>query len=111
MRESTGLEGTWNKWNKSFYQPDFWSTKKILRQFERVIKYSERGYNLTSVTDKYISIVEEIILTENFYKSDKGVKYFNDTIEQFEVVLKILQVWKKDLKMTPEQILILKTLI
>jgi hypothetical protein len=111
LRESTGLEGTWNKWNKSFYQPDFWSTKKILRQFERVIKYTERGYDLSSVTDKYISIVEQIILTENFYKSDKGTKYFNDTIEQFEVVLKILQVWKKDLKMTPEQILILKTLI
>jgi hypothetical protein len=111
LRESTGLEGTWNKWNNSFYKPDFWSTKRLLRQFERVVKYTNRGYDLSSVTDKYIELVENIISTENFYKSDKGTKYFEDTIEQFEIVLKILQAWKKDLKMTPEQQLILKTLI
>lgn len=111
LRESTGLEGTWNKWNNSFYKPDFWSTKRLLRQFERVVKYTNRGYDLSSVTDKYIELVENIISTENFYKSEKGTKYFEDTIEQFEVVLKILNAWKKDLIMTPEQQLILKTLI
>jgi hypothetical protein len=111
LRKSTGMVVNWNVFNTSFYKSDYWSVKRLLRQFDRNIKYHERGYDLSQVTDKYISIVEEIILTENFYKSDKGTKYFNDTIEQFEVVLKILQVWKKDLKMTPEQILILKTLI
>ena len=111
LRESSGLEGTWNKWNNSFYKSEFWSTKRLLRQFERVIKYTNRGYDLTSVTDKYIEIVEEIIKTENFYKSDKGTKYFEDTIDQFEVVLKILKSWKKDLSITPEQLSILKTLI
>lgn len=111
LRESTGNQGTWNKWNNSFYKPDFWSTKRLLRQFERVVKYTNRGYDLSSVTDKYIELVENIISTENFYKSEKGLKYFEDTIEQFEVVLKILKAWKKDLIMTPEQQLILKTLI
>lgn len=111
LRETTGKEGTWNTWNPTFYQPDFWSTKRLLRQFERVIKYTERGYNLTSVTDKYISIVEDIINTENYYKSEKGLKYFEDTMEQFEVVLKILQTWKKDQKISPEQLKTLKLLI
>lgn len=111
LRETTGKEGTWNTWNPAFYQPDFWSTKRLLRQFERVIKYTERGYNLTSVTDKYISIVEDIISTENYYKSEKGLKYFEDTMEQFEVVLKILQTWKKDQKISPEQLKTLKLLI
>lgn len=111
LRESIGNVGTWNRWNNSFYKPDFWSTKRLLRQFERVVKYTNRGYDLSSVTDKYIELVENIISTENFYKSEKGLKYFEDTIEQFEVVLKILKAWKKDLVMTPEQQLILKTLI
>lgn len=111
LRESTGKVGTWNKWNNTFYKANFWGTKRILRQFDRIIKYTNRGYDLTSVTDKYIEIVEEIILTENFYKSEKGNKYFEDTIEQFEVVLKILKAWKRDLVMTPEQLTILKTLI
>ena len=111
LRESTGLEGTWNRWNKSFYKTDIWSTKRLLRQFERVVKYTNRGYNLDSVTDKYISIVEEILKTENFYKTEKGTKFYADTIQQFEIVLKILKIWKVEHVMSPEQILILKTLI
>lgn len=111
LRESTGKVGTWNKWNSSFYEIDFWGTKRILRQFERVIKYTNRGYDLTSVTDKYIEIVEEVLNIENVFNTEKSNKYHNDSIEQFEVVLKILKIWKKDLIMTPEQILTLKTLI
>ena len=111
LRESTGLSGTWNKWNTSFYDNEFWTIKRLIRQFERVVKYTERGYDLISVTDKYISIIEETIKTENVYKSEKGNKYYNDTIQQFEVVLKILYTWKKDLKISPEAITILKTII
>jgi hypothetical protein len=111
LRESTGLTGTWNKWNPSFYDNEFWTIKRLIRQFERVVKYTERGYDLTSVTDKYISIIEEAIKTENVYKSEKGNKYFNDTIQQFEIVLKILYVWKKELKISSETITIIKTII
>jgi len=111
LRETSGLEGTWNRWNTSFYKSDFWSTKRLLRQFERVVKYTQRGYNLDSVTDKYIELIEEIIKTENFYKSEKGSKYFTDTMEQFEIVLKILKIWKTEHKMTEEQLLILKSII
>jgi hypothetical protein len=111
LRESTGMVGTWNKWNTTFYKTDFWSVKRLLRQFERVIKYTERGYDLTSVTDKYVSIIEEIIQTKNFYKTEKGSKYFNDNIEQFDLVLKILNVWKKEQKISPEELYIMKTMI
>jgi hypothetical protein len=111
LRKSTGMVVNWNVFNTSFYKSDYWSVKRLLRQFDRNIKYHERGYDLSQVTDKYISIVEEVINTENIYKTEKGNKYHNDSIEQFEVVLKILKVWKNELKMTPEQILILKTLI
>jgi hypothetical protein len=111
LRQTTGKVGTWNKWNNSFHETDFWSTKRLLRQFERVIKYTERGYDLSAVTDKYIEIIKEIIKKENFYKSEKGTAYFTENIEQFEIVLKILQNWQKTLKVTPEELTILKTLI
>ena len=52
--------GTWNKWNKSYYQPDIWDTKRLMRQFSRVAKYEERGYDLISVTDKGIGIPPEM---------------------------------------------------
>lgn len=111
LRESTGNKGTWNKWNPYYYKTDFWSTKKLLRQFERVIKYTKRGYDLSEVTDKYIEIVEDIIKSENFYKTEKGTKFFEENIEQFEVVLKIIKTWKETLTMSDAEILTLKTLI
>lgn len=111
LRETKGFEGTWNKWNPAFYKADFWSTKRLLRQFERVIKYTNRGYNLSSVTDKYIELIENILNIDNIYKTEKGTKYHNDNMEQFEVVLKILQAWKKDQKISEEALLTLKTLI
>jgi len=112
LRTTTGLEGTWNRWNTAFYKKgDFWSVKRLLRQFERVVKYTERGYDLSTVTDKYISIVEDIIKIENFYKTEKGTTYFENNIKQFEIVFKILQAWKKENKITKEELLTLKTLI
>lgn len=111
LRETTGMKGTWNKWNPYFYTKDFWSVKRLLRQFERVVKYTNRGYDLTEVTDKYISIIDDIINMENFYKSEKGTKYFTDSIGQFEVISKILHAYKKEGKMSEIELLTLKTLV
>jgi hypothetical protein len=112
LRETSGMKGTWNRFNQVFYKKnDFWSVKRVLRQFDRVIKYTERGYDLSEVTDKYIEIVEENLRVENYYKSEKGNLYFDNTMKQFEVVLKILQAWKVNQKITPEELLTLRTLI
>ena len=111
LRESTGMVGTWNRWNPAFFKGDQWSCKRILRQFSRIVKYTERNYDLSSVTTKYISLVEENINKDNFYRTEKGTKFFEDTKEQFTVVLKILKEWEKTLKMNPADLLILQTLI
>lgn len=111
LRQSTEMNGSWNKFNISFYKSDFWSIKRLLRQFERIVKYTQRGYDLSEVTDKYIELVQLNISTENIYKSDKGTKYHNDTIEQFEIVLKILLEWKRTLKIDVVSLLTLKTII
>lgn len=111
LRESTGKVGYWNKWNTAYYKSDLWSCKRLLRQFSRVIKYTERGYNLDEVTDKYISLIEEILAKENVYKSEKGIIFYDKTQKEFEIVLKILQLWKKDKVMSKENLLVLQSLI
>lgn len=111
LRESTGKEGTWNKWNTSYYKSDLWSCKRLLRQFSRVVKYTERGYNLDEVTDKYISLIEDILAKDNVYKSEKGTLFYDKTQKEFEIVLKILQLWKKDKVMSKEDLLVMQTLI
>jgi hypothetical protein len=112
LRQTTGFNGTWNRWNTTFYKKgDFWSVKRLLRQFERVIKYTERGYNLDTVTEKYISIIEETLKIENYYKTEKGTQFYENNIKQFEIVLKILQTYQRDKSITKEELLTLKTLI
>jgi len=111
LRESKGLIGTWNKWNTSYYKSDLWSCKRLLRQFSRVVKYTERGYNLDEVTDKYISLIEDILAKDNVYKSEKGTLFYDKTQKEFEIVLKILQLWKKDKVMSKENLLVMQTLI
>ena len=111
LRESTGKEGTWNKWNTSYYKSDLWSCKRLLRQFSRVVKYTERGYNLDEVTDKYISLIEDILAKDNVYKSERGTLFYDKIQKEFEIVLKILQLWKKDKVMSKEDLLVMQTLI
>ena len=111
LRESTGKTSTWNKWNTSYYKSDLWSCKRLLRQFSRVVKYTERGYNLDEVTDKYISLIEDILAKDNVYKSEKGTLFYDKTQKEFEIVLKILQLWKKDKVMSKEDLLVMQTLI
>ena len=103
--------GTYNKWNKAFYSPDIWDCRRLIRQFLRVIKYTERGYDLTQVTDKYISMVEEIINLNNIYKSERGTDFFEKNQKEFKIVLGILQIWKQEGKMSSENQLILQTFI
>jgi len=103
--------GTWNKWNRSFYQPDIWDTKKMCRQFFRVVKYEERGYNLIPVTNKYIELVEQMLELENIYKTERGNEFYLKIKEEFTLVLKILQAYKKEKKISPEGLAVLKSLI
>jgi len=111
LRESTGSKVYCNSWNPSFHQLDIWSTKRLIRQFLRVIKYTERGYDLEDVTDRYISMINEILNQNNIYKTQKGTEFYEKTQKEFSIVLKILEYWKKEKKMTPENQLILQTFI
>lgn len=103
--------GTWNCWNKSFYNPDMWDCKRFMRQFERVIKYEQRGYNLESVTDKYIELVDQMLELEDIYKTEKGHEFYTKTRKEFELISAILKEYKRSKVISPEALMTLKTII
>jgi hypothetical protein len=111
LRESTGNECTWNSWNTSYFNSNIWDVKRLCRQFTRVVKYQERGYDLSKVTDKYIELVKDILAKENIYISEKGNEFYERIQKEFEIVLKILQEYRKENKISSEGLTILKTLI
>jgi hypothetical protein len=111
LRECKGRKLSWNKWCKSFYNSNQFDVKRLLRQFDRLCKYQSRGYNCTELLDKYISLTEEILSKENIYTSERGVAFYEKTNQEFTLVLKLLKAYKKEKKISPEGLQILKTLI
>ena len=112
LRENLGEKvATWNKWNRSFYTNDTWDTWRLLRQFERCIKYHKRGYDVTLVVDKYIEISERLLDKENVFKSDKGTAHYEKVVAETTIILEILKTWKETKEITKEELEILRTII
>ena len=111
LRQSEGMTGTWNKWNKAFYDPNYWTIWRLIRQFERIVKYTDRGYNLESVVDKYISLIKTAMKEQNIYKSEKGTAFHENMMAQLKLVHKILVEYKKVGTVSEEGLKTLKTII
>lgn len=112
LREYLGDKvATWNKWNKMFYTNDTWDTWRLMRQFERCIKYHDRGYDVTAVVDKYIDICKRLLSKENVFKSDKGTAHYEKVVQETELILQILETWKETKTISPEDLQIIKTII
>jgi hypothetical protein len=84
---------TWNKWNKNFYTSNIWSLNRLLRQFERVIKYYKRGYNTDEVALKYVSIIEDMINYENIFNSEKVDEKIESVKTNGKILIKIFNQW------------------
>ena len=111
LRESSGNTATWNRWNTAYYTNNEWDVKRILRQFERCIKYHKRGYDTSDVVSKYISIVENIIAKEKVFVTERGSEYYDKIQEEMKLALKVLNTWKDTNEITDEQLGILKTIV
>jgi hypothetical protein len=87
---------SWNKWNTKFQTDEVWNIERILRQFERVIKYYKRGYNTDNVALKYIELVnfieeyESIFNSENFEERLKEIKIRCSLLKQ--IIIKWLDI-------------------
>lgn len=84
---------SWNKWNKSFMEPNIWSLGRILRQFERVVKYHNRGFNTDLVTMKYKEIITDCMNYNNIFKSDKVDEKVDTTKTQGLILIQIIDTW------------------
>lgn len=101
----------WNKWNNAFYNPNIWAVSRILRQFDRVIKYHNRGYNTDDVALKYIEILKGMLEYENIFTSEKVDEKVLSVKTNSKILIKILEKWLIDHTITKEEMeLISKTI-
>jgi hypothetical protein len=102
---------SWNKWNTSFYNPNIWAVSKILRQFERVIKYWNRGYNTDAVTLKYIELLQGMLEYENIFTSDKMDEKMLSVKTNAPILIKILEQWLATHSITDTELELIKSTI
>ena len=94
---------SWNKWNPAFYEPELWEVNKLLRQFERVIKYHKRGYNTDALVIKYIELIDEILKLQDIFNSANYTERLKLNKKNLKVVKKLCELWLKTHEFTDEQ--------
>lgn len=86
-------DATWNKWNTAFYSVNLWETGRLLRQFQRCIKYYKRGYNTDLVVLKYKELLLGLLEYENIFKSERMDNKVSEMKKSGEILLKIFNTW------------------
>ena len=103
LTDNPGKIADYNKWNLTFESPDIWSISRLLRQFMRVIKYHERGYNTDKVVLKYKSILENLMQFENIYNSVLVDQKVDNIKTNGKILIAIMDKWLENHSITDEE--------
>lgn len=93
----------WNRWNTKYYSPSVWEMSRLLRQFERCIKYHKRGYNTDKVVIKYQEIVQSLLEYKNIFKSGEVDEKIKNLKKEGKILLKIFDIWLKTHSLSKEE--------
>lgn len=73
-----------------------WNTKKWVRQFDRVIKYWNRGFDTRPVAQAYIDMINTVIETGSLFTSEKAEQSYKEFAEEYIEVRDHIQMWLDD---------------
>ena len=102
---------TWNKWNKAFYSVNIWAVSRIMRQFERIVKYHNRGYDTDEVALKYKEILNGMLEYENIFDSQKVDEKVTSVKTNSKILIKIIDNWLEHHKISETELELLRTTI
>lgn len=78
------------------YDYSIFDTPWYLRQFDRVIKYWNRGYNTLPVAKFYLHMVTKTIEESNLWDSENYVKYREEFLKEWAPVKDKIKNWIKE---------------
>lgn len=84
---------SWNKWNPMYTSDEVWAISRVLRQFQRCIKYTKRGYNTDAVTLKYLELIDNIEKYESIFSSENFNEKLALTKANTLIMKQIMKVW------------------
>lgn len=102
---------SFNKWNNTFYNPNLWAVSRVLRQFDRTVKYYKRGYNTDPMVLKYIELLQGMLEYENIFTSDKMDEKMLSVKTNAPILIKILEQWLTTHSITDTELELIKSTI
>ena len=75
---------------------DMYGAQMWVRQFDRVIKYWNRGYDTRPMAKFYIKLIDGVIETGKLFSTEKGEAAFNAFVETYEPLKNKMQLWLSD---------------
>lgn len=104
-------KANFNKWNKSFYNPNVWHISRILRQLERCFKYHSRNYCTDDVVIKYKEILNSMLDYENIFNSSKVDEKVESVKKNSKILIKIIDNWLTHHKISETELELLRETI
>ena len=75
---------------------DMYGVQMWVRQFDRVIKYWNRGYDTRPMAKFYIKLIDGVLETGKLFSTEKGEVAFNAFVETYEPLKNRMVEWLKD---------------
>lgn len=75
-----------------------WTVAKWIRQFDRVVKYYNRGFDTRPVAEFYLKMIDECIDAGCLFDSEESHKYFDQFSEEFLAKRAVIADWLEDHK-------------
>lgn len=75
---------------------DMYGTEMWVRQFDRVIKYWNRGYDTRKMARFYIELIERVISNGQLFASESATNAFQEFVDVYEPLRDKMVEWLKD---------------
>ena len=75
---------------------DMYTVMQWIRQFDRVIKYWQRGFDTRPMARFYLKAIDDVLETGSIFDTDKAISLYDEFSSQFKEVREKIAAWLKD---------------
>lgn len=73
-----------------------WNTSRWIRQFDRVAKYWQRGFDTRPAARQYVEMIDEVLKNGNIFKSEQAKENWEAFKEELLVSRALIQTWLEE---------------
>lgn len=75
---------------------DDWVTKRWIRQWDRVIKYDDRGFDTRPMAEFYLQLIDAVINKGSLWTSEAAIANHQETLDELLPMREKIQTWLND---------------